>query len=67
LRLKFLGSKEILFVVREKATLAFDDFKDMVGNLRRIEDLGRAVGPANFEGINMSIRAESKMDPEIAG
>lgn len=47
-------------LVREKATLAFDDFEDMVGNRRRIEDLGRAVWPANLDGINMSIRTESK-------
>jgi hypothetical protein len=56
-----------LLLVREKATLAFDDFEYMVGNRRRVEDLARPVRPANLEGINMSIRAESKMDPEIAG
>jgi hypothetical protein len=57
----------LLSRVRERAPFAFDNFEDMVGNRRRIEDLGRAVRPANLDGINVSIRTEAKMDSEIAG
>jgi hypothetical protein len=38
----------LLSWVRERAPLTFDDFEDMVRNWWRIEDLGRAIRPANL-------------------